>query len=106
MVDKNSFDAAENAATSIREASDTAKDYIGNRVDAAREYANQGCTAARDYANQGYDAARDYSSAGLDVAARLTGDLADFVRKEPWIAVAAAFAVGYVTARIMRRLLI
>ena len=30
-------------------------------------------------------------------------DVRQFVRDEPWIAVAAAFAVGYLAARLMRR---
>jgi ElaB/YqjD/DUF883 family membrane-anchored ribosome-binding protein len=30
-------------------------------------------------------------------------DIRDFVRDEPWLAIAAAFAVGYVAARLMRR---
>ena len=29
--------------------------------------------------------------------------LGDFVRREPWLALAAAFLVGYVAAQIMRR---
>jgi ElaB/YqjD/DUF883 family membrane-anchored ribosome-binding protein len=33
----------------------------------------------------------------------LNFDLREFVRDEPWLAVAAAFAVGYVAARLMRR---
>jgi hypothetical protein len=103
MVDKNSFDATQNAATAAREAADGARDNVGRGVDAAREYASRGYGAARDYANEGYDAACEYASAGLDVAARRMRDLTDFVQNEPWIAIAAAFAVGYVTARIMRR---
>jgi len=34
----------------------------------------------------------------------MSDNLTEFVRNEPWIAVAAAFAVGYVAARMMRRL--
>lgn len=30
-------------------------------------------------------------------------DVRQFVRDEPWIAVAAAFAVGYLAARLLRR---
>jgi hypothetical protein len=30
-------------------------------------------------------------------------DLRDFVRREPWLAIAAAFAVGYFAAQIIRR---
>jgi hypothetical protein len=111
MVDKNISDAIENAEASALRATDAAQNNAGKGAEAAREYVNRGYSAARDcgvsardYANKGYDAAREYADAGMDVAARMSGNLAEFVRNEPWIAVAAAFAVGYVAARIMRRL--
>jgi len=122
MVDKNLSDAAQNATASARQAVDTVQDYAGKGADAAREYANKGYDAARqyadtardyanksydaarDYASQGYDAAREYASTGVDVAGRMGDNVTEFVRNEPWIAVAAAFAVGYVAARLLRRL--
>ncbi|HVB80871.1 MAG TPA: hypothetical protein VNE82_13105 [Candidatus Binataceae bacterium] len=46
----------------------------------------------------GYEAAQQYAEdKGLDF------DLEGFVRREPWLALAAAFAVGYTVAQIMRR---
>jgi ElaB/YqjD/DUF883 family membrane-anchored ribosome-binding protein len=93
MVDRNVTDTAQNAADAAQAASD-----------ATREYANKGYNAARDYANKGYDAAREYASTGMDVAGRVGDNLTEFVRNEPWIAVVAAFAVGYVAARMVRRL--
>jgi ElaB/YqjD/DUF883 family membrane-anchored ribosome-binding protein len=48
-------------------------------------------------------AARDYANAGMEMAASMSDNLTDFVRREPWIAMAAAFAVGYVIARALRR---
>ncbi|MGH7917061.1 MAG: hypothetical protein ACREQE_06300 [Candidatus Binataceae bacterium] len=47
--------------------------------------------------------ARDYANAGLEMASGMSDNLTDFVRREPWIALAAAFAVGYVIARALRR---
>jgi ElaB/YqjD/DUF883 family membrane-anchored ribosome-binding protein len=93
MADRNVTDTAQNAAAAAQAASD-----------ATREYANKGYNAAREYANKGYDAAREYASTGMDVAGRVSDNLTEFVRNEPWIAVAAAFAVGYVAARMIRRL--
>jgi ElaB/YqjD/DUF883 family membrane-anchored ribosome-binding protein len=93
MVDKDMTDAGRNAAASARQAADAAKDYAVRGMDAAREYANQG-----------YDAAREYANAGMDVTTRMSENLTELVRNEPWIAMAAAFAVGYVAARLMRRL--
>ena len=111
MVDKNIPDAAQNAAASVRQTAGTAQDYASKGVDAAREYAGRGYDAARqyagnarEYANQSYDAAREYASAGMEVAGRMGDNLTEFVRNEPWIALAAAFAVGYVAARVLRRL--
>jgi ElaB/YqjD/DUF883 family membrane-anchored ribosome-binding protein len=112
MLDKNS-DVAQDVASSTREAADTAKDYLGRGVDGAREYGSRGYSASRQYAdsarecvNEGYHTAREYASAGLDVASRMTNDLTDFVRREPWVAIAAALAVGYLASRIVRRLTI
>jgi ElaB/YqjD/DUF883 family membrane-anchored ribosome-binding protein len=99
MAEKNVSDSIQGAA-----AQDTAQDYAGKGADAAREYLDRGSKAASDYANKGYDAAREYANSGLDVAARMRDNVTEFVRNEPWIAVAAAFAIGYVAARVMRRL--
>jgi ElaB/YqjD/DUF883 family membrane-anchored ribosome-binding protein len=92
-----------NAADTAREAVNLARDTASTGYDTVRENAGKGYQATRELAGKGYDAAREYSSAGIDVAARVTDDLREFVRKEPWVAVAAAFAVGYVVARVMRR---
>ncbi|MBV8358576.1 MAG: hypothetical protein JO189_11655 [Deltaproteobacteria bacterium] len=115
MANKNVSDMAQDAAASVQGATDTAKDYASKGADTARDYANKGYNAARDYtssatssareyANKGYDAARDYANTGMDVAARMSDNLTEFVRNEPWVAVTAAFAIGYVAARLLRRL--
>ncbi|HJU29469.1 MAG TPA: hypothetical protein VJ718_09875 [Candidatus Binataceae bacterium] len=85
MVDRNTMNMAKDAASSAREA------------------AGQGYDAAREYAGKGYDTAREYANTGVDMAARVAEDLRDFVRREPWIAIAGAFAVGYLAARILRK---
>ena len=47
---------------------------------------------------EGYEAVQQYAEdKGLDF------DLQGFVQREPWLALAAAFAVGYTVAQIMRR---
>jgi ElaB/YqjD/DUF883 family membrane-anchored ribosome-binding protein len=104
MVDKNIADTVQNAAASASDAANTAQEFINKGFDNAREYATKGYGSARDYANKSYDAARDYANTGIEVAGRVGDNVGEFVRKEPWIAIAAAFAVGYVAARIMRRL--
>jgi ElaB/YqjD/DUF883 family membrane-anchored ribosome-binding protein len=86
MVDTNA--AASKAREAVEQGVETAREYAG----AAREYAD----SAREYA-------RDYAEKGLDAAGRVSENLQEFVRQEPWIAVAAAFAVGYLMARVLRR---
>jgi hypothetical protein len=64
-------------------------------VDAART----GVDAARE--NLGY--AQDYASGGLDMIKELSGSLSEFVSRQPLIAVAGAFLIGYMAARVLRR---
>ncbi len=69
-----------------------------------RETLNQGYDAARDAANKGYDTAREVAGRGFDAAADLTHNVRGFVVREPLLALAAAFAIGYTLARMMRSL--
>jgi ElaB/YqjD/DUF883 family membrane-anchored ribosome-binding protein len=63
-------------------------------IDQGRDAADRAADALRD----GYDAAQQF------VQDRVGDfDLREFVRREPWIAIAAAFAVGYVVAQIVKR---
>jgi hypothetical protein len=57
----------------------------------------------RQAAEQGYDMAKEYAGKGIDAAGDLSADLKEFVRREPWIALVAAFAVGYMAAQFVRR---
>lgn len=59
----------------------------------------QAADKATQAVKEGYDAAQQFvKEQGFDLE-----DLRGFVRREPWIAIAAAFAVGYLAARIIRR---
>jgi hypothetical protein len=68
---------------------------------AMRQAAEQGRAAAAKASQtvkEGYEAMQQYAEdKGLDF------DLQGFVQREPWLALAAAFAVGYTVAQIMRR---
>ena len=64
----------------------------------AMEEANETAEQAGQAAKGAYQAARQ-----LTEDERPKRDLAEFVRREPWLAVAAAFAVGYLAAQILRR---
>ena len=64
----------------------------------AMDHGRQAAENASQTVKDGYQAAQQYAhEKGLDF------DLRDFVRREPWIAIAAAFAIGYAAARIIRR---
>lgn len=73
-------------------------------VDSAADTLHSAAAAGRKTLEEGYDNLREYGEKSLSYAGRLTGDLVEFVKREPLIAVGAAFLVGYVTAQVFRRL--
>jgi ElaB/YqjD/DUF883 family membrane-anchored ribosome-binding protein len=52
---------------------------------------------------EGYERARQYGDKSLDYVGQIGESLADFVRREPLLAVTGAFLVGYLAAQILRR---
>ena len=72
----------------------TVDSTVRDTMDQRRQTAEHASQAVKD----GYQAARKYAK-GIGIEF----DLPEFVRREPWIAVAAAFAIGYVAAQILRR---
>jgi hypothetical protein len=73
-------------------------------ADGAAERVQNAAAAGRKALEEGYDNLREYGEKSLNYAGRLTGDLVEFVKREPLIAVGAAFLVGYVAAQVFRRL--
>jgi ElaB/YqjD/DUF883 family membrane-anchored ribosome-binding protein len=74
------------------------EDVANSTVRQAMDHGRQAAETAGQAVKNGYEAAQQYvEENGLDF------DLRDFVRREPWIAIGAAFAIGYVAAQIMRR---
>jgi ElaB/YqjD/DUF883 family membrane-anchored ribosome-binding protein len=73
---------------------DTANSTVRSAMDQGRQAADKASQAVKD----GFDTAQQFvKDKGVDL------DLRDFVRREPWLAIAAAFAIGYVAAQIVRR---
>jgi ElaB/YqjD/DUF883 family membrane-anchored ribosome-binding protein len=73
---------------------DVAKSTVQHAVDQGRIVAETASQTVKD----GYKAAQQYADDnGLSL------DVGDFVRREPWLAITAAFAIGYVAAQIIRR---
>jgi ElaB/YqjD/DUF883 family membrane-anchored ribosome-binding protein len=73
---------------------ETANSSVHSAIDQGREAADKASQAVRD----GYDSAQQYVQDKVG-----DFDLREFVRREPWIAIAAAFAVGYVVAQVVKR---
>jgi ElaB/YqjD/DUF883 family membrane-anchored ribosome-binding protein len=73
---------------------DAANSTMRQTMDQGRQAAEKAGQALKD----GYGAARQYvEDKGLGF------DVREFARREPWLAIAAAFAVGYFAARLVRR---
>ena len=74
------------------------EDVANSTVRQAMDQGRQAADAASQAVKEGYSVAQKYlEEKGIDLGLR------DFVRREPWIAIAAAFAIGYVAAQIVRR---
>jgi hypothetical protein len=73
-------------------------------ADSAADTVHNAASAGRKALEESYDNLREYGEKSLGYAGRLTGDLIEFVKREPLIAVGAAFLAGYVAAQVFRRL--
>ena len=73
---------------------DMANSTVQHAMDHGRNMAEKVGQTVKD----GYKAAQQYAE-----DKGLTFDVGDFVRREPWLAITAAFAIGYVAARMIRR---
>lgn len=60
--------------------------------------------AGRAALEGGYDSMREYGEKSLDYASQAGENMLDFVKREPLLAIAGAFLVGYVAAQVIRRI--
>jgi ElaB/YqjD/DUF883 family membrane-anchored ribosome-binding protein len=72
-------------------------------IDSAAEAIQNAAAAGRKALEEGLDEAREYGEKSLDYVAQARGHLEKFVKREPLLAVGAAFLVGYVVAQIFKR---
>ena len=72
-------------------------------MDQARNIGEQAKNMGRDAFEKGYENTREYVSQGMDYASDASDGVADFVRKQPWVALAGAFVIGYVAAKALRQ---
>lgn len=73
-------------------------------IDGAAEAVQRAGAAGRQALEERYETAREYGEKSLDLVGQLGDGLAEFVRREPLIAVGAAVLVGYLAAKVLRRL--
>ena len=71
--------------------------------DSAAEAIQNAAAAGRRALEEGLDEAREYGEKSLDYVSNLRGQLEGFVKRDPLLAVGAAFLVGYVAAQIFKR---
>ena len=75
---------------------ETVNSTLRDTIDKGQQAADKATQAVKE----GYEAAHKFvADKGFDV-----DDVREFVRREPWLAVAAAFAIGYVAAQIVKRI--
>jgi len=75
-------------------------------ADASAEAATGGGAAFKrsiKAATDGLGCAQEYLDDGLELVRGLTVSVNDFVTRQPLVAVAGAFLIGYMAARILRR---
>jgi ElaB/YqjD/DUF883 family membrane-anchored ribosome-binding protein len=81
-----------------------ANDTVHNASDKASDVFNKAADLGASALEDGYESAREYADKGLDYVGDLTERVSGFVQRDPWIAVASAFVVGYVAAHLIRRM--
>jgi hypothetical protein len=68
----------------------------------AADSVKQAAAGAADTFNTAKEQARDYAERGMEYAGDYSGQFAEFVQREPWMAMAGAFIVGYAAAKLLR----
>ena len=68
----------------------------------AADSLKQAASGAADTLNTAKEQARDYAERGMEYAGDYSERFADFVQREPWMAMAGAFIVGYAAAQLLR----
>ena len=72
-------------------------------LDSAAEVIAHAAVTGRRALEEGLDRAREYGEKSLDYVSQHRGRLEGFVKRDPLLAVGAAFLVGYVAAQIFKR---
>jgi len=78
-------------------------DNMKAAANAASDTVEQARKMGSEAIEKGYDNTREYVSKGMDYAGEVSDDLASFVQRQPWVALAGAFVVGYFAAKALRQ---
>jgi ElaB/YqjD/DUF883 family membrane-anchored ribosome-binding protein len=81
----------------INEAASRASEQAAAATQRARELGRQAMS-------QGADTAREYMERGRGAMSDAAENLSEFVRRDPWLALLGAFVIGYVAAKVIKRL--
>ncbi len=84
--------------------SDSVIGNSGANIDAAKKQGRTLFEQGLDAAREGIQYAQGHVGDGLDVVKSAAKTVSEFVYEQPLIAVAGAFIIGYMAARIMRRI--
>jgi hypothetical protein len=79
------------------------RDAANDMGSAAADKIDQAKDMGRDAFDKGVEGAREYASKGMEYSGELKESLTEFAQRQPWIALAGAFVIGYVAARALRR---
>jgi ElaB/YqjD/DUF883 family membrane-anchored ribosome-binding protein len=89
-------DTADWASDKAQEAADRAGDTFRKASDKVNQSARDGLKTAKQFAETAQKYVEDSGLADVDVR--------EIIRREPWVALGVAFAAGWLTAQIMRRM--
>jgi ElaB/YqjD/DUF883 family membrane-anchored ribosome-binding protein len=78
-------------------------DNLNKAAAAASDTVESAKNLGREAMEKGYDSTREYVSKGVDYANEVSDGLTDFVQRQPWLALAGAFVIGYVAAKALRQ---
>jgi ElaB/YqjD/DUF883 family membrane-anchored ribosome-binding protein len=74
-----------------------------NTTQSAEEIGRSTFERGQEAAQKGYETAREGLTKGAEITLSMADDLRQFIRRQPWVALTAAFAIGYLFARITKR---
>lgn len=98
---------AEDAQAKLRDAADRASDMAHDAADKAGETIRKATDKVNEAAKGGIKTAKHFAETAqqfVEESGIGDVDLREIVKREPWIALGVAFAIGFVAAQVVRRL--